>query len=127
MAKINIAEKSHEIKGTLKKGNVKPIGNSAHIPFSKEHTGKIVDIIIPDEPFYTWVFSENLRSKIIKLAKESVSKSSDQLSHYYLGCIDNFSNSAFDLDDLVKVLSLLEDDKSLKNDISKIKKAYHIL
>jgi putative transposon-encoded protein len=125
MANIKITEKQHEIKGTLKKGNVKPFGNSAHIPFPKEHTGKIVDVIIPDEPLYTWVFSETLRAKLCDLAK----KKADSLvkdRHYFLGYIEEFSKKEFSFEAITKIVFLLEDEPSVKKYVSEIKSAYNL-
>jgi putative transposon-encoded protein len=124
MANIKIIEKSKEIKGILKKGNVKPFGTSAHIPFSKEHTGKIVDVIVPDEPLYTWVFDENLRIRLCNLAKMKVGKDFTKDRHYFLECIEDFSQKEFKLNSLIKLMYILEDDKTLKKELSLIKNTY---
>jgi putative transposon-encoded protein len=126
MANIKIIEKAHEIKGNLKKGNVKPFGNSAHIPFSKEHIGKIVDVIVPDEPLYTWVFDESLRTKLFTLAKKKIEKDYKKDRHYFLSCIEDFSQKEFKLCSLIKVICVLEDDKTLKDDLLIVKKMYQI-
>jgi putative transposon-encoded protein len=127
MAKIKITEKTQEIEGNMKKGNVKPFGTSAHIPFSKSHLGKIVNVIIPFSPKYVWIFDEKLREKLIKLSKQSALKNSKKDTHYFLGCIDDFSKKEFNLDSLIKVIFLLENDKTLKDDLVLIKKSYNIL
>jgi putative transposon-encoded protein len=126
MAKIKITEKSKEIEGSLKKGNVKPFGTSAHIPFSKNHLGKIVDVIIPSSPKYVWIFDEKLKEKLIKLARKNADNHQKN-RHYFLSCIEDFSEKEFSLDSLMKVVLLLENDKNLDSYLSKIKKAYNIL
>lgn len=126
MAKIKVTEKSHELEGSIKKGNVKPFGNSAHIPFLKEHTGKIVDVIVPNSPLYIWVFDESLRKRLIKLAKNKA-ESYKKDRHYLLKAIQDFSKKEFKIDSLMKVLSLVEKDHKLIKEILKIKKTYLIL
>jgi putative transposon-encoded protein len=127
MAKIKITEKSKEIEGSLKKGNVKPFGTSAHIPFSKNHLGKIVNVIIPFSPKYVWIFDEKLREKLIKSAKEVALKTSKKDTHYFLSCIEDFSNDEFSFNSLMKIILLLENDDNLKKDLVKIKSSYNIL
>jgi putative transposon-encoded protein len=125
MSKIKITEKTQEIEGNLKKGNVKPFGTSAHIPFSRSHLGKIVNIIIPFSPKYVWIFDEELREKLIKLSKKNAENYKKDV-HYFLGCIEDFSKDEFNIDSLIKVIFLLENDKTLKDDLIMIRKSYNI-
>lgn len=126
MSKIKIIDKSYELNGSLKKGNVKPFGTSAHIPFSKEHIGKIVDVIVPDEPLYIWIFDENLKVRLCNLAKNKIEKDFIKDRHYFLECVDDFSKKEFKISSLIKVIYILEDDKTLKKELSLIKNTYKL-
>lgn len=126
MAKIKIIEKAYELKGSLKKGNVTPFGTSAHIPFSKEHIGKIVNVIIPDEPLYIWVFDKNFKSKLCNLAKNKIEKDFIKDRHYFLECVEDFSKKEFNINSIIKVIYVLEDNKTLKKELSLIKNTYKL-
>lgn len=126
MAKIKVIEKSEEIEGDIIEGKVTPFGTSGHISFPKRFIGRKVKVIVPDSEELFWIFDEKLREKLIRLSKKSAFKNTKKDTHYFLGCIENFSQKEFDLDSLVKVLYLLENNKSLESELLLIKKAYGI-
>ena len=67
--KIKITNKDQEIEGKIHQGVVKPFGTSAHIPFRKEHTAKHINIIVPNDATYSWIFSEEELNQFIKESK----------------------------------------------------------
>lgn len=124
--KIKITKEIKEIDGEITERPVKPIGNSAHIPFLKEHIGKIVNVVVPDEPSYVWVLPEELRKKLSNFAKKKIEAEYKKDRHIFLGYVEEFLENEFSLDALIKVLYVLEDETSLKKEVSLVKNIYQI-
>ncbi len=125
--KIKITEKQKEFEGVVIEGKVTPFGTSSHIPFRKEHTGKIVNVIVPGEPVYIWLISKIEKDKLLKTAKKIISKENGKLEHYRKLLIDDLEDGdRFSISSLIKVIRLLEEYKLEKLLIKKIKKIYNI-
>ncbi len=125
MAKIKIIEKETELEGSIEKGNVKPFGTSAHIPFTKKHMGKKVNIIIPENPELVWVLSQKDKVKMIQTVKKHIFEENGKLQPYRLKVLENIEEDDFNEDDLIKFAELL---KSAGNHgcAFKIKKTYNL-
>jgi len=123
MAKIKITEREFEIEGRVEKGKVTPFGTSAHIPFSKKHTGKIISVVIPTEPKYVWLISEQEKKKLLEDSKRNVEKTKDStLKFHRLQEIKYLNEKEFDLHLLEKTLEYVSDKKL----VSKVKKLYNL-
>jgi putative transposon-encoded protein len=125
--KIRVTDKVKEIEGQIIERVVTPFGTSAHIPFSKQHVGKIVSVIVPEESEYTWVLSKKELDEVIK-ASDKVLKSQKEsrLTFFKRGCINHLKDKIFSYDDLIKVLGILEESKNYKVLAEKIRKTYSL-
>ncbi len=122
MAKIKITEKEIEIEGRIEKGRVTPFGTSAHIPFKKKHTGKLVNVVIPEKGKYIWLIDAEEKMLLLKSARKNIEKENGKLRHYRIGLINNLENEEFDIDSLIKILEFVSDKKLVK----KIKSLYNL-
>ena len=121
---IKIIKQEKEIEGTLEEGSVKPIGTSAHIPFSKKHLGKIVPVIIPNKPKYFWLLKESEKKKIISEARKIIIEEDGKLEHFRLGLLEDLEEDKFNLISLLKIISILESKNKEKDITTKIRKLY---
>ncbi|KKM75924.1 hypothetical protein LCGC14_1385410 [marine sediment metagenome] len=126
MTKITITKKQIDMVGEVVEGNVKPFGTSAHIPFSKKHMGKIVKVIVPSEANFVWLLTDKDRARLLITARNIILKENGKLESYRLELLENLSERAFNLDDLVKIIKLLESHNKEKVLVSKVKKAYNL-
>ncbi len=122
MAKIKIIDKEVEIEGKVEKGKVTPFGTSAHIPFKKKHTGKLVDVVVPEKTKYIWLINTKERTALLKAAIKNINEENGRLEHYRLGLIEDLENDEFNIDSLIKILEFVNDKKL----IEKIKSLYNI-
>ena len=122
MTKIKITEKEIELEGTLEDGKVTPFGTSAHIPFKKKHTGKVVSVVVPVKPKYIWLISKTERDTLLKIAKKNIQVENGKLEHYRLQLIDDLEHEKFNIDSLIKILDFIPNKKL----VSKIKSLYNL-
>lgn len=122
MVKIKITEKEVEIEGKLQKERVTPFGTSAHIPFSKQHVGKVVNVIIPKESSYVWLISPKEKSDLLISARKNIEKENGQLRFYRLELIDQLEKEEFNLQHLIKILDFVSNIDLVK----KIKRLYNL-
>lgn len=127
MTKIKITQGVKEMEGVVIEKPVTPFGTSAHISFPKQHTGKIVNVIVPTDSEYTWVLSEKELEKIrdicykrLKVEKET------RFTFHEIKSIDNLKEKKFSYDDLLKVCGVLERCKSDFPLYLKLKKVYNL-
>jgi putative transposon-encoded protein len=119
--KISIAEKETKIEGNIESGKVVPFGSGgAHIYSKKEHIGKNVNLIVPENPVYTWVLGSANLNKALKIAVAHIKKKADKTWKYQLDAIECIK-SEFSINDLqILVLALKEAQaKALAECISK--------
>ena len=121
--KIKITNKEQEIEGKIEKGVVKPFGTSAHIPFSKQHTAKKVNIIIPTDTTYSWIFSDKELKQFVSEAKKIIEKENGKLAFYKLESLNRIKNSNFQIGDLAVICLILKENHKLKELVKKIEKA----
>ena len=122
--KIKITKEEKEIEGSLEEGYVKPIGTSAHIPFSKKHLGKIVPVIVPKNPKYFWLLNESEKKTIISEARKIIIEENGKLEHFRLGLLEDIEGNKFDLISLLKIISILESKEKEKEITGKVRKLY---
>ena len=122
--KIKITKDQRELEGEIEEGNVTPFGNSAHIPFSKKHLAKRVSVIIPSKPQYIWLLKGLERKKLISAASKIIKQENGKLEHHREELINDLSNEGFDLDSLIKIVSLLESKGKEREIVKKIKSIY---
>jgi putative transposon-encoded protein len=117
---IKITRQEREIKGKLESGTVKPFGTSAHIPFSKKHMGKKINVVISDNSELVWVLTEKEKQTAIKDYKSAV-KEDYRNRIYNLGIIERIKKNNFSLKDLENFTYYLEQkNPSLAIKINKI-------
>lgn len=124
--KIKITKQEKEIEGSIQEGFVKPFGTSAHIPFGKKHLGKILPIIIPEEPKCFWLLKEFEKDKIIDEAREIIMEENGKLEHFRLELLEDLEGDQFDLLSLSKIVSLLESKNKEKEITIKLRKLYSL-
>ncbi|KKL90758.1 hypothetical protein LCGC14_1901470 [marine sediment metagenome] len=124
--KIKITKDQKEIEGEIEDGKVTLFGNSAHIPFSKKHLAKKVLIIVPSKPKYIWLLKESEKRELISVASKIIEQENGKLEHHREELINDLSNDNFDLDSLIKIVSLLESKGKEKELVKKIKGIYNI-
>ena len=124
MVKIKIIQKEQEIEGKISKGVVKPFGNSAHIPFRKEHMGKYVNVVVPNEPIFCWVFSDSELKRFVKEAKKTINKTSSKMTFHYLSAVERIEENKFEVNDILIICNRLEEDKKCLDLVKKIRKVY---
>ena len=125
--KIKITKEEKVIEGTVYGGaSVKPFGTSAHIPFKKEHTGKEVSVIVPTEPKYVWLLKDSEKKRIINETRKIIIEEVGELEHHRLNLLEDLKQNTFDLDSLLKIISLLETKGKEKELTKKIRKLYSL-
>ena len=122
MVKIRITSREIEIEGQIEKGRVTPFGTSAHIPFKKKHTGKVVSIVVSKNGKYIWLLNTQERKVLIESARKNIEKAGGKLRHYRLQLLEDLENKEFSIYSLIKVLRFV-DNKELVN---KIKGLYNL-
>ncbi len=123
MSKIKITEKEIKLDGKVEPGRVTPFGTaSAHIPFKKEHTGKIVSVVVPTNTKYTWLISQTDRNLLLSIARKNIQDADGKLEHYRLQLINDLEKEEFNLDSLIKILNFVPNIRI----VSKIKSLYNI-
>lgn len=122
--KIKITKQDKEIEGSLEEGFVRPFGTSAHIPFSKKHLGKVLPIIIPETPQYSWLLKDFEKDQMIDDAKEIILEKNGELEHLRLGLLEDLQGDQFDLSSLMKITSILEDENEDDEIAKKIRNLY---
>jgi len=121
--KIKITSKEKEIEGNITSGVVKPFGTSAHIPFSKQHIAKKVNVVVPVNPNYSWIFSESELNQFISEAKKIIEKEGGKLAFYKLESLNRIKSSNFQIGDLATICSILKENNRLNKLVKKIEKA----
>jgi len=125
--KVKITKEIKELEGEVIERPVTPFGTSAHIPFLKKHTGKQVNVIIPEESKYVWVLPSGDLNNLIKLAKAELNKEGEgKLSFYYKQTIENLKDKTFALKDLVITLKIVEKNPKNKKLVKKIERVYNL-
>jgi putative transposon-encoded protein/succinate dehydrogenase flavin-adding protein (antitoxin of CptAB toxin-antitoxin module) len=124
--KIRITKDEAELEGVVEKGFVKPFGTSAHIPFRKKHFGKEVFIVVPSEPKYCWLITDQKRKKLISSARRIIQERDGRLEHHYLEYLEDLSKEMFDLQSLIKIVQILEEVDIERELIKEIKILYSI-
>jgi putative transposon-encoded protein len=126
MTRIRISEKHKEIEGKMFAGVVKPSGNSAHIPFSKEHVGKHVNVIVPSENVFCWIFSDAEKRKFVTEGRKAIEKHVGKMKPHWLDGLQRVENNLFSVSDILAVCDALENQITNKcRDITaKIRKTY---
>lgn len=122
--KIKITKQDKEIEGSIETGFVRPFGTSAHIPIGKKHLGKILPIIIPETPQYSWLLKDFEKDKMIDDAREIIIEKNGELEHFRLGLLEDLQGEQFDLSSLMKITSILEDENEDNEITKKIRKLY---
>jgi putative transposon-encoded protein len=126
MAKIIISQKEKKIEGKIIKGVVKPFGNSAHIPFIKKHIGKHINVIIPDDTFYCWVFSDAELKTFVNESKKAIEKHEGKMKPYYLHGVERIKNNCFTWSDISVACGKLQEAKKCFELVKKIERAYEV-
>jgi len=127
MTKIKITKEIKELDGTVIEKSVTPFGTSAHIAFGKQHTGKIVDVVIPTEPEYTWILSLADLNSIVNACNKVLDKQGEnKLTFFRRENIKNIQSKRFSFEDLQKVLEILKEDKKNSVLAEKFKKSYNL-
>ncbi len=120
--KIIVKEKEKSFEGKIIEGKASPFGNSAHIPISKEHVGKILNVIIPENTKYCWLLSTKEINEFLQYAKKHVMQSEGRLAHHKKALLTELAEDTFSIETLEKVLSYLP-----SNDLTrKIKSKYNL-
>jgi len=124
--KIKITKEIKELNGIVVEKVVTPSGNSSHIPFAKQHTGKIVNVVVPDDPKYAWVLTANERDGIVNICKKHLSKRKEtKMTFFNRQALMNILMSDFEKEDLEKVIVLLSDAGEKKLAL-KLKTTYNL-
>jgi putative transposon-encoded protein len=113
--KIKITEKEKEIEGTLEKGKVTPFGTGGgHILSKGNHVGKNVNIIIPEEPIYSWVLGKDKLNLALKYARGQIEKNSDKdrTWKYKMFALDDIKSDKFSLANLNVLVTELKKSKA---------------
>jgi len=127
MAKIKITKEIKELNGEVIERSVSPFGTSAHIPFPKKHTGKIVDVVVPSNAQYTWVLSKEELNDIIYKCEKILSKKKESRILFLLKeTVKNIKDKTFSLNDIIKVISILKEDKKNNKITEKLKYLYNL-
>ena len=126
MTKIKIIEKETEIEGTVEEKKVTPFGTSAHIPVSKKHSGKYVNVVVPTKSKYFWLLTDVELKEVNLVVNKIIEKKDGKLHHYRLGALSNINQTKFYLEDLQKIYELLKESKNHKHLVNKLKKAYNL-
>jgi len=124
--KLKIVKEEKEISGAIVEKAVTLFGNSAHIPFAKQHTGKIVSVVVPDDPKYVWVLPTKDKTKIIKICTDILKKKKEtKMSFFWREAIKSLSGKYLEMENLQKILILLNDagEKALA---LKLKNTYNL-
>lgn len=122
--KIKVTKQEKEFEGEITEGKVTPFGTSAHISFSKKHTGKIVSIILPTKTEGFWLLTPNEKDRLIKTAKDIIEENNGNLRHYRLELLEDLSKERFNFDSLKKIVSIVESEGKEKRIIEKLNKLY---
>ena len=125
MGKIKITSKEKEIEGDVFGGLVKPFGTSAHIPFSRKYVGSHIDVIVPSERVYCWIFSERERSDLIREAYKILNEYSGKLHPLLVSAVEKIEANRFSIGELFAICDLLDDKRKLVKLVKKIRKNYH--
>lgn len=121
MPKVKITKEIKELEGDVVEKVVTPFGTSAHIGFSKKHTGKYVDIVIPKEPSYSWILSKEELKTFTDGAKEIIEDG--KLRVHELDRVNRLKKLRFSLADLDYLCILLEEKNKCSVITKKIRKA----
>lgn len=122
MPKIKIIKGEIELEGDVVGKVVTPFGTSAHIPFSKKHTGKNVEVVIPKNPHYSWVLSKADLKHFIEVCKKTISKGDAKLMRHKLDRLKRIEKGKFLLEDLEYFCILLEEEKQGLELVKKIRR-----
>ncbi len=126
MKKIKITGKTLEIEGEVENKIVTPTGNSAHINIQKKHIGKNLKVIYPKNVKYSWIFSNEDLSNVVKICNDYLLNKVDQKMDFdKRGSVKNIQNNTFSLHDLYQVTEMLK-EVGEKKILKKILKAYSI-
>jgi len=123
--KIKITKEIKEYEGEVIEKVVTPFGNSAHINVGKKNTGKIMPLINLTNPEYKWVLSSTDLKKVVQECKRLLKKDTSKLKHYKEGAVKNIQDR-FMLEDLRKVIDILNEDSANNSLIKSIKSTYEL-
>jgi len=125
MSKIKIVSKEKEFEGTVEEKVATQFGCSAHISVSKKHSGKVIPIIIPAHPEYAWILSEKDLKQVIDACKDVLqSQTETKLTFFKNETIKNIQEKRFSLDELIKIIGILEQKYQYQKLAKKIKLVY---
>lgn len=125
--KIKITKETKEIDGQVIDKSVTFFGTSAHIPFSKSHLGKIVSVVVPSEPKYIWLFNSEKLKEVVKECKKIIaSEPESRFTTLKEEFVFNIQQKTFSLDDIIKVVEILNKDKKNKSLVESLRQAYNI-
>jgi putative transposon-encoded protein len=126
MAKIRITKHESEIEGAVQESVVKPFGTSAHIPISRRHLGKVVHIVIPEEPEYCWILSDKEKTEALEACSKILEKEDSKMSSYRSKMANSIKDARFELQDLYAVVETLKKSPKHRSLAEKIRKAYNL-
>lgn len=124
--KLKITNQTKEVEGKIENKVVTPFGNSAHIPISRKHSGKILPVIFPEETIFSWILSNEDLEKIIKAYNKILDTEDNRLKHHKRNAIKNLKSKRFSERDLHTVLTMLKKDSKNKSLIKKLNKFYSL-
>ena len=124
MARIKVTEKHQEIEGKMFAGVVKPVGNSAHIPFRKEHVGKHVSVIVPSESMFCWIFSEAELKTFVSEGKKAINNHVGKMKPFWMQGLERVERNMFGVSDILAVCGALESEGKCKALTQKIRKTF---
>ena len=123
--KVKITKEFKTLDGEVISKAVTPFGTSAHIPFSRKHTGKLVDVIVPSEARYVWLLSgkelEDVINSCLKIIK---SEKETKMTFQKFDHINNLKQKNFELQDLEEAIETLKRGKNKQTIAEKIEKIY---
>ena len=126
MTKIKITKEIKELDGEVIEKPVTPFGTSAHIPFGKKHTGKVVNVVVPTGAEYVWVLSaedlKTVQNACNKVLREKYKES--RVTFHLKNNVLNLGSPKFSFDDLIKTYSILKKDKRYHKITKKLKYLY---
>lgn len=123
--KIKITNEVKEYEGTVTEKIVTPFGNSAHISVGKKHTGKIIPMVVPSNPKYKWVLPIMVLKKVETECNKILAKEDGKMVHFQRQAVGNLAD-VFSVEDLNKVIKILEQEKKNNSLIKHIKNTYEI-
>ena len=126
MTKVKITTNEWELNGEVIEKPVTLFGTSGHIPFAKKHVGKVVSVVVPTDPEYVWILSEKDLKSIVSACNKILANRSGKLVFFQKECVNNLKGKKFSLDDLHKVLAILQSDGRYDKLAETLKSSYNL-